>query len=105
MSSLEPAASTPSPDDEGRDICQPTLSPTDGTVTVAAWDSTGWGYGNHVRIATADGASILLNCGSAHLAVSVGQHVKAGQVVARAGDVGRVAPPSPTAPHLHWRQP
>ncbi|MFC1437829.1 M23 family metallopeptidase [Streptacidiphilus sp. N1-10] len=69
------------------------LAVGDGTVVSAGWQSS---YGNTVVIGLADGHYALY----AHLsgfAVTEGQQVQAGDLVARSGDTG-----NSTGPHLHF---
>ena len=75
----------------------PILAAADGTVTIAnALDSWGGSYGYHVKLDHGGGLTTLYaHCSS--ICVTVGQQVKAGQVIAYVGQTGRA-----TGPHLHF---
>ena len=75
----------------------PILAAADGTVTVAnALDSWGGSYGYYVKIDHGDGLTTLYaHC--SRICVTVGQEVKAGQVIAYVGHTGRA-----TGAHLHF---
>lgn len=75
----------------------PILAAADGTVTVAnAFDSWGGSYGYYVKIDHGDGLTTLYaHC--SRICVTVGQEVKAGQVIAYVGHTGRA-----TGAHLHF---
>ena len=64
-----------------------------GTVVFAGWDSTG--YGNLVRIQYWDG-TVSFMAHNSRLAVSVGEKVAPGQLVAYSGNTGHS-----TGPHVH----
>ena len=64
-----------------------------GIVTDASWNG---GYGNMVEVEHTDGVSTRYGHLSAFL-VSVGDHVEAGEPIARVGSTGRS-----TGPHLHY---
>ncbi|MDR1408742.1 MAG: M23 family metallopeptidase [Oscillospiraceae bacterium] len=75
----------------------PILAAADGTVIVAnSSDSWGGGYGNYVKIQHNDTYSTTYaHC--SHIAVTNGQTVKKGQVIAYVGTTG-----NSTGNHLHW---
>jgi murein DD-endopeptidase MepM/ murein hydrolase activator NlpD len=82
----------------GDDFPAPTGTPVTaagfGDVVFSGWDSSGWG--NMVLVRHRFGLRTLY----AHLssiAVSIGAHVGAGQLVGRVGQTGRA-----TGPHLHF---
>jgi murein DD-endopeptidase MepM/ murein hydrolase activator NlpD len=82
----------------GIDIAVPTGTPIhaagDGEVISAGWNSGG--YGNMVMID--HGSNIVTLYGhNSSVSVSVGQHVKRGQVIASAGSTG-----NSTGPHCHF---
>ena len=75
----------------------PILAAADGTVTVAnALDSWGGSYGYYVKIDHGGGLTTrYAHC--SRICVTVGQEVKAGQVIAYVGHTGRA-----TGAHLHF---
>lgn len=75
----------------------PILAAADGTVTIAnATDSWGGSYGYYIKINHGGGLTTLYaHCSS--ICVTVGQQVKAGQVIAYVGHTGRA-----TGSHLHF---
>ena len=83
---------------QGIDIAAETGTPivatADGVVTTAGWD--GSGYGNMVDIDHGDGIMTRYGHASA-VAVTVGQEVRRGQVIAYVGSTGYS-----TGPHLHY---
>ena len=83
---------------QGIDIAAETGTPivatADGVVTTAGWD--GSGYGNMVDIDHGDGIMTRYWHASA-VAVTVGQEVRRGQVIAYVGSTGYS-----TGPHLHY---
>ncbi|MDR0886052.1 MAG: peptidoglycan DD-metalloendopeptidase family protein [Clostridiales Family XIII bacterium] len=83
---------------KGMDFGVPSGSPivaaADGTVLIAGW-STG-GYGNYVIINHGSGLTTLYAHNSS-IAVSVGQQVSRGQVIAYSGSTG-----NSTGPHCHF---
>lgn len=70
------------------------LSPAPGTITRAAWDTSG--FGNTVLIDHGGGVVSLLGHLSAYHC-SPGNHVNGGELVAASGNTG-----NSTGPHLHW---
>ncbi|SDB89332.1 Murein DD-endopeptidase MepM and murein hydrolase activator NlpD, contain LysM domain [Raineyella antarctica] len=80
----------------GQDLPAPVGTPiyaaADGVI--APPNGGGWA-GNHVVINHGDGATLYAHMSST--AVSVGQHVKAGQLIGYVGMTGRTF-----GPHLHW---
>ena len=71
----------------------PIVATADGVVTAAGWNG---GYGNMVDVD--HGSGIVTRYGHASaVAVSVGQQVRRGQVIAYVGSTGRS-----TGPHLHY---
>ncbi|HEX2863847.1 MAG TPA: LysM peptidoglycan-binding domain-containing M23 family metallopeptidase [Deinococcales bacterium] len=84
---------------DGIDIGAPTGTPihaaASGTVTFAAWDSTG--YGNRVVVRGLDGRRYSYAHASA-LTVHAGQTVAQGQTIALVGSTG-----NSTGPHLDFR--
>ncbi|BCJ28130.1 M23 family metallopeptidase [Actinocatenispora sera] len=64
-----------------------------GTVTLAGWDG---GYGNGVEIDDGAGLSTVYGHNSS-VAVSAGQHVTRGQLIAYSGSTG-----DSTGPHVHF---
>lgn len=80
--------------DIANDFGTPIVATADGTVTDAGWNSGG--YGNKVDIDHGNG--IMTRYGHAQaVVVSVGQHVRRGQVIAYMGSTG-----FSTGPHLHY---
>ena len=75
----------------------PILAAADGTVTIAnGLDSWGGSYGYHVKLDHGGGLiTLYAHCSS--ICVTVGQQVKAGQVIAYVGHTGRAM-----GPHLHF---
>jgi murein DD-endopeptidase MepM/ murein hydrolase activator NlpD len=71
----------------------PVLAASDGVVTFVGQQR---GYGNHVEVRDADGSVTTYSHLSAFDA-TVGQPVKAGQLIARSGNTGHS-----TGPHLHF---
>ena len=71
----------------------PIVAAADGVVTAAGWNG---GYGNMVDIDHGDGIVTRYGHASA-LAVSVGQQVRRGEIIAYVGSTGRS-----TGPHLHY---
>lgn len=75
------------------------LASGDGQVMAAGWDLTGYGF--RVILKHTEDRSTLY----AHLddiAVSVGQKVKQGEVIAHSGWTGTVVPKGPGGAHLHF---
>jgi len=70
-----------------------------GTVVKASSGTWGGGYGNHVIIDHGNGMQTLY-AHMDYLTVSVGQHVKQGEVIGRMGNTGRVY--GVTGIHLHF---
>lgn len=85
---------------DGLDLAAPIGAPVravlGGTVTHSGDDDPG-GYGSYVELAHAGGTRTQYGHVSVRL-VTVGQHVTAGQVIARVGNEGES-----TGPHLHLR--
>ncbi|MCR5177130.1 MAG: peptidoglycan DD-metalloendopeptidase family protein [Anaerovibrio sp.] len=80
--------------DIANDIGTPIMAAADGVVTVAGWNSGG--YGNMVDIDHGNG--IMTRYGHAQqVVVSAGQTVKKGQIIAYMGSTGYS-----TGPHLHY---
>ena len=79
--------------DIGGDYGQPILAAAAGTVIHSGWIS---GYGNTVIIDHGGGVSSLYGHNE-DLAVSEGQHVSQGQVIAFCGSTG-----NSTGPHCHF---
>lgn len=76
------------------DMGTPIHATADGVVSVAGWNSGG--YGNMVDIDHGNG--IMTRYGHAsYVAVTAGQHVKRGQVIAYMGSTG-----FSTGPHVHY---
>ena len=75
----------------------PILAAANGTVTIAnGLDSWGGSYGYHVKLDHGGGLiTLYAHCSS--ICVTVGQQVKAGQVIAYVGHTGRAM-----GPHLHF---
>ena len=71
----------------------PIVAAADGVVTAAGWNG---GYGNMVDIDHGSGVVTRYGHASA-VAVTVGQRVRRGQVIAYVGSTGRS-----TGPHLHY---
>ena len=80
--------------DIANDMGTPIVATADGVVTTAGWNDGG--YGNMVDIDHGNG--IMTRYGHAmQVAVSAGQHVRRGQVIAYMGSTGYS-----TGPHLHY---
>ncbi len=80
--------------DIANDMGTPIVATADGVVSVAGWNSGG--YGNMVDIN--HGGGIMTRYGHAmQIVVSPGQHVKRGQVIAYMGSTG-----FSTGPHVHY---
>lgn len=81
----------------GVDLAVPTGTPVyaahSGTVTLAGWDG---GYGNGVEMNLGGGITVVYGHNSS-VAVSPGQYVKRGQLIAYAGATGDA-----TGPHVHF---
>ncbi|MCT2400052.1 M23 family metallopeptidase [Novosphingobium mangrovi (ex Huang et al. 2023)] len=71
----------------------PVKATTDGVVTHAGWSG---GYGLLVQVRQAKGVETRY-AHLSHISTSVGQHVKAGDVLGQAGSTGRS-----TGPHVHY---
>ena len=80
--------------DIANDMGTPIVATADGVVTTAGWNDGG--YGNMVDIDHGNGMSTLYGHNS-ELAVSAGQTVSKGQVIAYAGSTG-----NSTGPHVHF---
>jgi len=79
--------------DYGAPMGSPIIAATDGTVNFAGWHG---GHGNYVQLKQ----SASFGTGYAHMsriAVRVGQHVRAGQILGYVGSTGLS-----TGPHLHF---
>ncbi len=75
----------------------PILAAADGTVTEAnGTDSYGGGYGYYVKVQH-EGGYVSVYAHASRIAVTAGQVVKKGQVIAYIGSTGRS-----TGNHLHW---
>ena len=80
--------------DIANDMGTPIVATADGTVTVAGWNSGG--YGNMVDIDHGNG--IMTRYGHAsQVLVSAGQYVRKGQLIAYMGSTG-----FSTGPHVHY---
>ena len=80
--------------DIANDMGTPIVATADGVVTTAGWN--GGGYGNMVDID--HGSGVVTRYGHAStIAVTVGQTVRRGEVIAYVGSTGRS-----TGPHLHY---
>lgn len=80
--------------DIANDMGTPIRATADGTVSVAGWNSGG--YGNMVDIDHGNG--IMTRYGHAsYVVVTAGQHVKRGQIIAYMGSTG-----FSTGPHVHY---
>ena len=80
--------------DIANDMGTPIVATADGVVEVAGWNSGG--YGNMVDIDHGNG--IMTRYGHAmQVAVTAGQHVRRGQVIAYMGSTG-----FSTGPHVHY---
>ncbi len=76
----------------------PILAAHDGVVTVASWDTQG--YGNRIDLT---GSEVMTRYG--HLkgfACQVGEQVRAGQVIGYMGNTGNVVAIHGDGTHLHW---
>ena len=79
--------------DIAADMGTPIVATADGVVTAAGWNG---GYGNMVDVD--HGSGIVTRYGHASaLAVTVGQQVRRGEVIAYVGSTGRS-----TGPHVHY---
>ena len=79
--------------DIAADMGAPIVATADGIVTAAGWNG---GYGNMVDVD--HGGGIVTRYGhAAALAVTVGQQVRRGEVIAYVGSTGRS-----TGPHVHY---
>ena len=72
----------------------PIVATADGTVVFSSWNSGG--YGNMIKIDHGNGIETVYAHNSQNL-VSVGEHVKKGQVIAYMGNTG-----ASTGPHVHY---
>ena len=80
--------------DIANDIGTPIYATADGVVSVAGWNSGG--YGNMVDIDHGNG--VMTRYGHAsYVVVTAGQHVKRGQIIAYMGSTG-----FSTGPHVHY---
>lgn len=80
--------------DIANDMGTPIYATADGVVTVAGWNSGG--YGNMVDIDHGNG--VMTRYGHAsYVVVTAGQHVKRGQIIAYMGSTG-----FSTGPHVHY---
>lgn len=80
--------------DIAADTGTPIVATADGVVTAAGW--SGSGYGNMVDIDHGDGVMTRYGHASA-VAVTAGEHVRRGQIIAYVGSTGHS-----TGPHLHY---
>ena len=80
--------------DIGASYGDPIYASKSGTVTIAGWSTTGYGY--FVVINHGDGSSTLYGHTSSYV-VSEGEYVTQGQLIAYVGQSGNV-----TGPHLHF---
>lgn len=81
--------------DIGDKLGTPITAAGDGTVTFAAWSTSG--YGNCVQILHGNGLVTLYGHMAQQPAVQVGQRVTQGQVIGQVGSTG-----NSTGPHLHF---
>jgi murein DD-endopeptidase MepM/ murein hydrolase activator NlpD len=79
--------------DYGTPVWTPILAPHKGTVLEASTGTTG--YGNYVKVQSADEGSVLGHLSK--ISVTEGQEVEEGQLIGYSGNSG-----ASTGPHLHW---